>query len=80
MSTGALHVILQWVLTGAIALHVAGALKHHVIDRDATLRRMLPGHRTALPTGAAAGPCAARACRAGRLGRGTWRSAPGPAG
>lgn len=26
-----------------LALHVAGALKHHFIDRDGTLRRMLPG-------------------------------------
>jgi cytochrome b561/polyisoprenoid-binding protein YceI len=48
--TGALHFILQCVLLGSIALHVLGALKHHVIDRDATLRRMLPGRHTALPT------------------------------
>lgn len=45
-----LHYILQWVLIGAITLHVAGALKHHLIDRDATLRRMLPGHTPATPT------------------------------
>lgn len=44
-----LHYVLQWVLTGAIGLHVAGALKHHFIDRDATLLRMLPGKRPALP-------------------------------
>ena len=32
------------VLLGAtVLLHVAGALKHHLWDRDATLRRMLPG-------------------------------------
>lgn len=30
---------LFWVL---IALHIAGALKHHFIDRDSTLARMLP--------------------------------------
>ncbi|MFX0542629.1 cytochrome b/b6 domain-containing protein [Roseovarius sp. S4756] len=48
--SAALHFILQWVLAGAIGLHIAGALKHHGIDRDATLRRMLPGHLTALPT------------------------------
>ncbi len=29
------------ILIGAIALHVIGALKHHIIDRDGTLRRML---------------------------------------
>jgi polyisoprenoid-binding protein YceI len=53
------------VLAGSIAAHVAGALKHHIIDRDSTLLRMLPGtpavpdvsgaHRVALPVvGAAA--------------------------
>lgn len=45
--TAGLHWVLQWVLIGAIGLHVAGALKHHVIDRDATLRRMLPGRSEA---------------------------------
>jgi len=38
-----LHVILGRVLIVALALHIAGAMKHHVIDRDATLRRILPG-------------------------------------
>ncbi len=45
-----LHFLLQWVMTGAIGAHVAGALKHHLIDRDATLRRMLPGRVAAQPT------------------------------
>jgi len=34
----------EWVAYGLIALvvlHVAGALKHHVIDKDSTLKRML---------------------------------------
>jgi len=35
------HVVFAWVLAGAVALHVAGALKHHLIDKDGTLRRML---------------------------------------
>ncbi|MFW8634262.1 cytochrome b/b6 domain-containing protein [Cribrihabitans pelagius] len=43
-----LHWLLVWTLAAALTLHIAGALKHHVIDRDATLRRMLPG-RAALP-------------------------------
>ncbi len=30
------------VLMGLLALHVAGALKHHLVDKDSTLRRMLP--------------------------------------
>jgi cytochrome b561 len=37
-----IHEIVSNVLIGAIALHAAGALKHHFIDRDETLRRMLP--------------------------------------
>ncbi len=45
-----LHYVLNWVLWLSLAAHVAGALKHHVIDRDATLRRMLPGRTTAEPT------------------------------
>lgn len=36
-----LHAIIAWVLVIAIAAHVAGALKHHLIDRDTTLLRML---------------------------------------
>ncbi|SFE14225.1 cytochrome b/b6 domain-containing protein [Roseivivax sediminis] len=43
----AVHVVLVWVLAGSIALHVAGALKHHLVDGDATLRRMLPGRTRA---------------------------------
>src|SRR5690606_10938006 len=30
-----------YALIGAILLHFAGALKHHVVDKDSTLRRML---------------------------------------
>lgn len=36
------HVTLFWVLVAVTVLHVAGALKHHFIDRDPTLTRMLP--------------------------------------
>ena len=48
--TGTLHYLLQWVLVGAVTLHILGALKHHVIDGDATLRRMLPGPAQGIPT------------------------------
>ena len=34
------HVVATKVLLAAILLHVAGALKHHLIDRDGTFRRM----------------------------------------
>ena len=43
---GALHFLFALVLGGSILAHVAGALKHHVIDRDMTLLRMLPGKRS----------------------------------
>ncbi|MEM6371528.1 MAG: cytochrome b/b6 domain-containing protein [Pseudomonadota bacterium] len=39
VSAGA-HWVLTKVLGLALLLHIAGALKHHVIDKDATLRRM----------------------------------------
>ncbi len=35
------HEYLPYVLIAAIVLHIVGALKHHVIDKDATLNRML---------------------------------------
>ena len=35
-----LHVVFERVLVASLVLHIAGALKHHVIDKDATLRRM----------------------------------------
>jgi len=38
-----LHGVLEKVLVVALILHIAGALKHHFVDRDTTLRRMLPG-------------------------------------
>ena len=30
-----------WILAAIIAVHVAGALKHHIVNGDGTLRRML---------------------------------------
>ncbi|MBS1303604.1 cytochrome b/b6 domain-containing protein [Loktanella sp. SALINAS62] len=52
---GGMHWVLTKVMVAAVVLHVAGALKHHLIDKDATLRRMwfgtvalprVPHHRT----------------------------------
>ncbi|MEM1273886.1 MAG: cytochrome b/b6 domain-containing protein [Pseudomonadota bacterium] len=40
-----IHFAASFLLAGLIGLHIAGALKHHVIDRDPTLLRMLPGRR-----------------------------------
>jgi cytochrome b561 len=41
-SLKSLHHTLAYGLAAAIALHVAGALKHQLIDRDGLLRRMWP--------------------------------------
>jgi cytochrome b561/polyisoprenoid-binding protein YceI len=49
-SASTLHFVLILVLAAAITAHVAGALKHHLLDGDATLRRMLPGRMDAIPT------------------------------
>jgi len=40
------HRLLGWLMIGLLGLHVAGALKHHLIDRDDGLARMLPGAST----------------------------------
>jgi cytochrome b561 len=36
------HEALNWVMAAVVVLHVAAALKHHWVDRDDVLRRMLP--------------------------------------
>ncbi|WKT59855.1 cytochrome b [Microbulbifer thermotolerans] len=38
---GQIHKILAWTLMALVSLHALAALKHHFIDRDGTLRRML---------------------------------------
>ena len=38
-----LHETLAWVLCGFVAVHLAGALKHAIVDRDGLLLRMRPG-------------------------------------
>ena len=78
-----LHRTFGYVLTGAIVLHVAGALKHALVDRDGTLARMLPGGAApAVPDprarhGAAA-PALAVAIYAAALGIGGWAGLSAP--
>ncbi len=38
---GDIHEILAFTLVGLAVLHAAAAIKHHLIDKDSTLRRML---------------------------------------
>lgn len=40
-----LHQWLAYALAAVIALHVAAALKHHFVDRDGLLLRMMPARR-----------------------------------
>jgi cytochrome b561 len=42
-SFGQIHGTLAFVLLGLLALHIAGAIKHHFLDRDGELFRMIPG-------------------------------------
>jgi len=44
---GLLHKFFERVLVVSLLLHIAGALKHHVVDKDATLRRMWFGQTRA---------------------------------
>ncbi|MFZ1872669.1 MAG: cytochrome b/b6 domain-containing protein, partial [Chania sp.] len=40
-TAGTIHLYLAWVVVVLSALHALAALKHHFIDRDVTLKRML---------------------------------------
>lgn len=39
----AVHKWTAYCISAALVLHIAGAVKHHVIDKDQTVRRMLRG-------------------------------------
>ena len=41
---GAIHWYLALTLMFLVFLHTAGALKHHLVDKDETLKRMLRVH------------------------------------
>ena len=40
-TAGLVHYWATWTIVGLVVIHAAGALKHHILDRDDTLRRML---------------------------------------
>ena len=49
---GGLHWLWSKLMVAAILLHFAGAMKHHFVDKDATLRRMWFGtHETGMARG-----------------------------
>ena len=76
-----LHYLGFVVLAASILAHIAGALKHAVIDRDDTLQRMLPG-KTAAPGAASQRhilpPLAAALLWGGIIAFGTFGAAPAP--
>lgn len=37
-----IHIVLNWSLAALVSIHIAAALKHHWLDRDDSLRRILP--------------------------------------
>lgn len=41
-TANSLHSAFAWAIIALLVLHIAGALKHHIIQRDNVLRRMLP--------------------------------------
>ncbi|MBC6441850.1 MAG: cytochrome b/b6 domain-containing protein [Rhodobacteraceae bacterium] len=72
---GAWHFVFTKVLFLALALHIAGALKHHLIDKDATLRRMLavaPAIEGPLAPHGRGPVLAALIVWAGIIGLGSW--------
>lgn len=48
-AASAAHWVFTKLLAAAILLHIAGAMKHHLIDRDSTLMRMLRGTVAPMP-------------------------------
>lgn len=44
-----LHEVLGFAIAGLVAVHVAAALKHHMVDKHDVLRRMLPGATVSPP-------------------------------
>ena len=40
---GTLHKTMAFLIMASLLLHIGGAMKHFVIDRDQTLQRMIPG-------------------------------------
>ena len=39
---GMAHEWLNWTMAAIVVVHILAALKHHVVERDGTLRRMVP--------------------------------------
>jgi cytochrome b561/polyisoprenoid-binding protein YceI len=60
-AAGSAHWVFTKLLAAALILHVAGALKHALVDRDGTLARMVTGRPAGQPAGQPAPHRAGRA-------------------
>jgi cytochrome b561 len=43
------HEVLAWAMAALVGMHVAAAVWHHIVARDATLARMLPRRKAIAP-------------------------------
>jgi len=46
---GEIHLILAWSLIGLVVVHALAAIKHHLIDKDDTLKKMVLVNKNKLP-------------------------------
>ena len=37
-----IHLLLAWTITGLLIIHIGAALKHHFVDKDGVINRMMP--------------------------------------
>jgi cytochrome b561 len=49
------HLVNSWVLVGALALHLAGTVKHTLLERDGSFRRIWPWTSRAAAAGGSVG-------------------------
>ena len=48
-AASAVHAYAPWAVLGLLAAHIGAALKHHFLDREATLARMITTRRIPVP-------------------------------
>jgi cytochrome b561 len=41
-----MHGVVAWIIIGLLVLHLGAAVKHHFIEKNNVLRRMLPGYHS----------------------------------
>lgn len=41
-----MHLIFAWIIVALMIIHILGALRHHMINKDHVLKRMMPGAKS----------------------------------